>query len=371
MAVVPSLNNISGSVKNPPTSIERGKESSIAANGTASKPVADIVNPYVPYTYEQMMDESDRLYEKYPDIISLGSIGTSVEGRELLLVKLGRGEKKIVMCGSHHAREYISSTFLMKMTEDYAKAYVQRQKLGKFDVRALLDKVTIYIVPMVNPDGVNLVNKGITAVKDQEAVQSMVMLEPTFREWKSNINGVDLNRQYPAFWKEKYDNVGKSASENFKGIQPATEPEVKAMMNLSTGNDFILAASFHTKGNVIFWADRGTVDKIPGAKDIAKRLSSLTRYIRMPISEKPSVYGAGYENWFRLQFNRPAFCIELTPLNKTDIPHDDKKFDSLVWKRARYIGLFLADEAVKKSENKGSIFIIISRILLVVQRWGF
>jgi hypothetical protein len=68
----------------------------------------------------------------------------------------------------------------------------------------------------------------------------------------------------------------------------------------------------------------------------------------MPVSEKPSVYGAGYENWFRLEFKRPAFCIELTPSNKTDVPHDDTKFDSLVWNKAKYIGLFLADEGLKR-----------------------
>ena len=120
------------------------------------------------------------------------------------------------------------------------------------------------------------------------------------------------------------------------------------MMKLSEYNDFILAASFHAKGNVIYWADSGTVNKIPSVRDMAKRLSSLTKYRLMPVSEKTSVYGAGYENWFRLRFGRPAFCIELTPPNKTDVPHDDKKFDSLVWNRARYIGLFLADEALKR-----------------------
>ena len=306
----------------------------------------NIVNPYVPYTYEQMTDESLKLAELYPDIISLGSIGNSVEGRDLLLVKLGKGDKKIVLCGSHHAREYISSSYLMKMVEEYSRAYSKGGYFGKYNVREILDQVCIYVVPMVNPDGVNLVNKGLAAVNDQQAVEAMVMLRPSYREWKANINGVDLNRQYPAQWKEKYDEVGKPASESFKGTAAATEPEIQAMMTLSNENDFILAASFHTKGNVIYWADRATVNLIPGAKDMAKRLASLTKYQRMPVSEDPAIYGAGYENWFRLAFLRPAFCIELTPYNNTDVPHDDKKFDSLVWNNAKYIGLFLAEEAL-------------------------
>lgn len=307
-----------------------------------------IVNPYVKYTYEQMMEESRKLQEKYPDILSTESIGSSVEGKDILLIKLGLGEKKILLCGAHHAREYITSSYLMKMTEEYARYYTENKKFGNYNVKNLLDNVTLYIVPMVNPDGVNLVNKGLSAVANKEDVEAMALVRPTYREWKANINGVDLNRQYPAHWEEKYDNVGKPASENYKGTAAATEPEVQAMMALSEENDFILAASFHTKGNAIYWADRGTVNEIPGVEAMTKRLASLTKYQRMPISEKPSIYGAGYENWFRLKFKRPAFCIELTPYNGTDVPHDDSKFDKLVWNNARYIGLFLADEAIKR-----------------------
>lgn len=313
-----------------------------------SSPVENIniVNPYVPYTYDQMKDESLKLAELYPEIITLDSIGYSVEGRELTLIKLGKGNKKIILCGSHHAREYISSSYLMKMIEEYSKAYSNNNYFGKYNIREILDQISIYIVPMVNPDGVNLVNKGIDSVNDKEAVEAMVMLRPSYREWKANINGVDLNRHYPAKWEEKYDEVGKPASESFKGAAAGTEPEIQAMMKLSNENEFILAASFHTKGNVIYWADRGTVGSIPGVKEMTKRLASLTKYQSMPISEDPSIYSAGYENWFRLVFLRPAFCIELTPYNNTDVPHNEKKFDSLVWNNAKYIGLFMADEAL-------------------------
>ncbi|HHY65276.1 MAG TPA: hypothetical protein GX501_09535 [Clostridiaceae bacterium] len=313
-----------------------------------SQQLQGIVNPYVPYTYDQMIIDCQELAETYPEIISLDVAGQSVEGRDLVLVKLGKGEKKIILCGSHHAREYITSSYLMKMAEEYAKAYHDTGSYGNYNVKDILDRACIYIVPMVNPDGVNLVVNGPDHVGDKEAVAAMAMLRKSYREWKANINGVDLNRQYPAEWEKKYDEIGRPASESYKGEAPSTEPEVKAMMELSCANDFILAASFHSKGNVIYWADRGTVDLIPGVKDMAKRLSKLTRYSLMPVSEDPSVYGAGYENWFRLEFLRPAFCIELTPYNNTDVPHDDRKFDKLVWNNAKYIGLFLADEALKR-----------------------
>lgn len=318
------------------------------AQTTQPEASVNIVNPYIPYTYNQMIEDCQKLKELYPDIISLDLAGYSVEGRELTLIKLGKGDDKIILLGSHHAREYITSSYLMKMTEEYCKSYYSGNNYGKYNTREILDQICLYIVPMVNPDGVNLVINGIESVKNQESVAAMAMLRNTYKQWKANINGVDLNRQYPAEWEEKYDEVGKPASESYKGESSATEPEIKAMMELSKSNEFILAASFHSKGNVIYWADRGTVDSISGVKDMAKRLARLTKYSRMPVSENPSIYGAGYENWFRLEFLRPAFCIELTPYNNTDVPHDDKKFDSLVWNNAKYIGLFLADEALRR-----------------------
>jgi len=120
------------------------------------------------------------------------------------------------------------------------------------------------------------------------------------------------------------------------------------MMALARSEDFMLSAPFHAKGEVIYWADRGTVNTISGARDIARRMGKAAGYAPMPVSEEPSVYAAGFENWFRLEFIRPSFCIELTPSNNTEDPHDDRKFDLLVWNKAKTLGLILADEALKR-----------------------
>ena len=77
----------------------------------------------------------------------------------------------------------------MKMIEEYSRAYSNSNNFGKYNVREILDQISIYFVPMVNPDGVNLVNKGLDAVNNREAIEAMVMLKPSYREWKANING--------------------------------------------------------------------------------------------------------------------------------------------------------------------------------------
>lgn len=308
-----------------------------------------IVNPYVPYDHAQMTEDAIQLAKQYPDWIQIESAGKSVLGRDLTLIKLGTGKKNILWCGSHHAREYISTTALMVMVEAYAKLAEGNEIHTNRDVHALLEQVTVWVVPMVNPDGVELAIHGLEAFPPETAatVSSMKMLRNTYSEWKSNINGVDLNRQYPVFWDEKGDTAGEPASELYKGTSAASEPEVQAMMALCAQQDFITASSFHTKGEVLYWADRGTVDKIPEAKALATAICKITGYKKMPVSERPEDYAAGFENWFRAEYERPAFCVELTPSNGNDRPHDNRKFDQLVWKKVHALGLYLMASAIQ------------------------
>lgn len=306
----------------------------------------DIVNPDSTYSYEQMISDAEKLKETYPDLIDTEVIGKSVEGRDILLMRIGKGDKKVVFAGAHHAREYITSTFLMETIDEYARAYSADEKYGSFDLKALLDESTLYIVPMVNPDGVNLVQNGIDAVQDKQKVMGMRLMQDGYESWKANINGVDLNRQYPCHWDEKESNTDVPSSEMYKGTAPATEPEVQTMMKLCKENEFQLAASFHTKGEVIYWADSGTNDAIPAARPIAQTLADVTGYDLQPVSENPAVYAAGFENWFRQDFLRPAFCIELTPAGGT-APHDDSEFSSLVWDKAKYLCADLLVQALE------------------------
>lgn len=307
-----------------------------------------IVNPYVPYSYEQMIKDTSKLKDMYPDLIKVESIGKSVEGRDIITIKLGKGNKDILFIGSHHAREYISTTFLVKMVDEYAYAYKNDGKFSKYDIKYLLDNVTFHFVPMLNPDGVNLVQNGIDSVSIQymDKVKAMKMLQKTYLEWKANINGVDLNRQYPTAWKERDSNTNVPSSEMFKGYKPASEPEIKAIMNYTLNNNFLMAMSFHAKGEIIYWHDNQVDSYLDVAKPLAQRLSKLTGYKKGPYRRNPSIYGAGYENWFRQKFKRLSFCIELTPQNQNYLPHDDSKFDELVWNKGKYIGLFFCEEAL-------------------------
>ena len=178
------------------------------------------VVPTVPYSHSQMMRDILGLKTAYPGLILSKNVGFSVEGRPLPMLIFGKGNTKVFLCGTHHAREYITSAYLMYMINAYAEAYAANKRFGSYDIRQLLSECSIYIMPMVNPDGVALVQGGIKAAQDPDEVAAIRMIRPSYAEWKANIKGVDLNRQYPALWDLKNVMVTRPASEMYNGEVP-------------------------------------------------------------------------------------------------------------------------------------------------------
>ena len=296
-----------------------------------------IVKPDVPYTHAQMMHDIARMRARYPRLTGTYNAGFSVEGRPLPVLTAGRGNTKVLFCAAHHAREHITAQYLMYSAEVFLAHAQQGRRFGDYDMKALLAACTMHILPMVNPDGVTLAQGGLMAAADPDRVRDIMMVRPTYAEWKANINGVDLNRHYPAQWDKKHVVVDAPASELFNGTAAAIEPEVRAVMRICRLNVFKAALSFHTKGEVIFFADAVTDDKIPHAHAFAQRLADVSGYALMPVSHDPGVYAAGFENWFRQELLYPGLLVELTPSVGGTVPHDEARFDALVWQNAKFI----------------------------------
>jgi hypothetical protein len=304
----------------------------------------DIVNPYKYYTYWQMTKDMAELKAKFPKLVNYFSIGKSVEGRDIWVVTLGTGKKKAFLNGSHHARELITSPVLMEMVEQYSLAYTSQTTLGGYNVRKVLDSTTLYIAPMVNPDGVTLVQFGVGAMKDQAAIKKikLVNLKYGYRSWKANIRGVDLNDNYPIGWSLLHTGYNFPASEKYKGPNPLTEPETKAITAfINKTKDFSIYSAYHTQGERIYWADIGTKNLTAKFLPLAKQLSKSTGYSL--VSAAYSDYGAGFAEWTRWTFKKPSFTIEMCPYVG---PYPYPYFDT-AWNRVKYTGLLLAQEAQK------------------------
>ena len=115
-----------------------------------------IVPTNVNYGYFLMRQNLSTLNRTYP-FLNIQTVGNSVLGKNIYVIRLGRGPKKVFYSASFHANEWITSVLLMKFVEDYCIAYNNNSRLYGYSVRNLFNSVSIYIMPMVNPDGVDLV----------------------------------------------------------------------------------------------------------------------------------------------------------------------------------------------------------------------
>ena len=116
----------------------------------------NIVNINNKYNYSILMQNLISLIRIYP-FLNLQVIGKSVLGKNLYVVRLGKGSNKVFYSASFHANEWINSVVLMKFIEDYCSSYINNTSLYGYNIKDLFNYSSIYIMPMVNPDGVDLV----------------------------------------------------------------------------------------------------------------------------------------------------------------------------------------------------------------------
>ncbi|MGI5901894.1 MAG: M14 family metallopeptidase [Desulfitobacteriia bacterium] len=259
------------------------------------------------YNYKTMCQDLSNLYRVYP-LFEVENIGKSVLGRSIPAIRLGTGPRNIHYNGSFHANEWITTILLMLFIEKCLQAYQKGQNFEGVNIYKLFKEKSLWIVPMVNPDGVELVQNGFIA--DNNPYYREVLRanrgSTNFSTWKANIRGVDLNDQFPAFWEKEYSrrNTSGPAPLNYPGPYPLSEPEAKAIAHFTRKHDFELVIAFHTQGEEIYWGYRQMEPS--RAKTIVRKMSRASNYKTVRYVDSD----AGYKDWFIYEWRKPGFTVE-------------------------------------------------------------
>ena len=254
------------------------------------------------------------LSARYP-VLRLAELGRSVLGRPLWLLRAGEAEGRVLWNACHHANEWLTTPLLLKFTEELARAWSFSLPFGGLDARALLEQVTLAVVPCVNPDGLDLVTGAALPASALERAWEIAADYPAIpfpAGWKANAAGVDLNLQYPAGW-EKAREIKFSqgftgpAPRDFVGEKPLEAPESRALYDFTLEFSPALTLSYHSQGRVIYW--KYLDYEPPGAEALALRFALSSGYL---VEDTPFASGfAGYKDWFIQNYNRPGFTIEV------------------------------------------------------------
>jgi g-D-glutamyl-meso-diaminopimelate peptidase len=254
-----------------------------------------------------MSEDIAGLMETFANL-EVRTIGASVMGKAIPALRLGNGPVRIHFNGSFHANEWITSLLLMKFAEDCLTAVNIKSGIFAEEMRSIFNRCTLWIVPMVNPDGVNLAIHGAAAMPAQyKLLMRIDESRPDFTQWKANIRGVDLNDQFPAYWEEERArrSVPGPGPRDYTGDAPLTEPEARAMAAFTREMEFHMVFAFHSQGEEIYWNYRGFEPVYSEA--LAERLANASGYkaVRLTGSD------AGYKDWFIQEFRCPGFTVEV------------------------------------------------------------
>lgn len=269
------------------------------------------------YDYRRLREDIDTLLCKFR-FLEHSIIGYSVMKNPIHCIKIGDGDIKVFINAAHHGLEYLTSAFVMKFLKEYSSAINTGNDFFGYDTKNIRRNVTLYFVPMVNPDGVDIAVNGLDITNPyHQRLISMVGIHSFNKVWQANARGVDINHNYNANWRVVKT---KPSPTQYAGPYSESEPETKAMVDFIREKDFDLLIAFHSQGGEIYYDFDGMVAE--NSLRIAKKMAKTSGYA-VSVPEGAASFG-GCKDWFIKEFGKAGFTIEIghgknpLPLNMMD-----------------------------------------------------
>ena len=274
-----------------------------------------IVNTSVPITAASCDQMILDIVRTYPFCRTELLTSTAFQ-RPVRTLVIGQGPRKVIYTAAHHANEWITALVLLRFAEELAQAIQQEGEIFEKRAAELSEAATIYMVPMVDPDGVDLVVGAIEPGNIQyDLAQRLAQDYPAIpfpSGWKANLLGVDLNLQYPAGWLQAREikfsqGFTRPGPRDYVGRAPLNQLESQALAGYTEFIDPELVLAYHSQGKEIYWQFRDY--EVPGARELGEEFARVSGYTLTEVPYNSSF--AGYKDWFIQQFRKPGYTIEV------------------------------------------------------------
>lgn len=275
----------------------------------ADRSRGDINGAY--HNYNETNTLLRELESNYPGLARVTTIGFSIEGRELNVIKISdnvsidEAEPNLFIVGCHHAREWISVEVPLLFAQYLLEHYQDNP-----EVRRAIDGAQVYIMPIQNPDGLEF------------SIHIYRMWRKN-RRYNGNLSwGVDPNRNYGYMW--GYDDEGSSPdpwSEVYRGSAPFSEPETEAIRQFLLAHPPTGTISYHNYSQIIIYPWGYKHEPAPDAEEMDQIAAEMSNLI-FQVNGRIYMYGASdilylsngeTTDWVYGTFGTPALTIELPP----------------------------------------------------------
>ncbi len=274
------------------------------------------------YSYAEMMEDISMLCGKYPGILSRGSVGLSSYGRDIPVIIIGNPDasKKVMIQATIHAREYMCTQFVMGTVEYICKNYYSANVNGT-GYSELFSNVCFHVVPMVNPDGVEIAQRGCDGAKNEDTknwIRSQEAAGFTQAKIKSNANGVDLNRNFPTGFGMGKKKSATPCFEYYCGETPLNQSESSALASYSS-KGFYAFINYHSSGNIIYYGTPiNSAENASRSQALASVLHGYNSYRLIYDDESGTGYGS-FGDYVQAAFDRPSATVEIGTANPVPI----------------------------------------------------
>ena len=274
-----------------------------------------IVNTQVPITSASCERMIREIVAAYP-FCRTETITSTAFQRPISTIVVGTGPRKVLFTAAHHANEWITALVLLKYAEDLAEAIRTDGILFGQRAREMAEAVTICMIPLVDPDGVDLVVGAIEPGNIQyDLAQRLAQDYPAIpfpNGWKANLLGVDLNLNYPAGWLQAREikfsqGYTRPGPRDYVGRAPLDQLETRALAEFTEFLDPELVLAYHSQGKEIYWQFRDYF--VPGAKELGEVMAEVSGYTLAQVPYESAF--AGYKDWFIQNFRRPGYTVEV------------------------------------------------------------